>query len=203
MRSGSTRREMLLGAAAAAGAAALPRFARADDTKTGTPREVRVEYKSVKEQVAALRARRVSARELAERSIARIEALDTKLNAVVVRDFDRARVAAGEADKALARGERGPLLGVPMTVKESFNVAGLPTTWGFPRGKDFRPSEDALAVQRLKAAGAIVLGKTNVPLNLGDFQSYNEIYGTTNNPWDVTRTPGGSSGGAAASRAAG
>jgi len=203
MRSGSTRREMLLGAAAAAGAAALPRFARADDTKTGTPREVRVEYKSVKEQVAALRARRVSARELAERSIARIEALDTKLNAVVVRDFDRARVAAGEADKALARGERGPLLGVPMTVKESFNVAGLPTTWGFPRGKDFRPSEDALAVQRLKAAGAIVLGKTNVPLNLGDFQSYNEIYGTTNNPWDVTRTPGGSSGGAAASLAAG
>src|SRR5262249_1744955 len=79
--------------------------------------------------------------------------------------------------------------------------AGLPTTWGFPRGRDFRPSEDALAVQRLKAAGAIALGKTNVPVNLADFQSYNEIYGTTNNPWDVTRTPGGSSGGAAASLA--
>jgi len=203
MRLRSTRREMLLGAAAAALAPALPRFARADDTKTGSPRVVRVEYKSVKEQVAALRARRVSARELTERSIARIEALDAKLNAVVVRDFDRARAAAVEADKALARGQRGPLLGVPMTVKESFNVAGLPTTWGFPRGRDFRPSEDALAVQRLKAAGAIVLGKTNVPVNLGDFQSYNEIYGTTNNPWDVTRTPGGSSGGAAASLAAG
>ena len=104
---------------------------------------------------------------------------------------------------ALARGERGPLLGVPMTVKESFNVAGLPTTWGIPSGKNFRASEDALAVQRLKAAGAIILGKTNVPLSLGDFQSYNEIYGTTNNPWDVTRTPGGSSGGAAVSLAAG
>jgi amidase len=199
----STRREMLLGATAAAGAAFLPRSAAAEATTTNRTRDGRVDYKSVTEQVAALRARRVSARELVEHSIARIEALDTKLNAVVVRDFDRARAAAAEADKALARGDRGPLLGVPMTVKESFNVAGLPTTWGIPSGKNFRASEDALAVQRLKAAGAIILGKTNVPLILGDFQSYNEIYGTTNNPWDVTRTPGGSSGGAAVCLAAG
>ncbi|RPH54847.1 MAG: amidase, partial [Acidobacteria bacterium] len=117
--------------------------------------------------------------------------------------FARAKAAAVEADKALARREERPLLGVPMTVKESFNVAGLATTWGIPAAKGFQPGDDALAVQRLNAAGAIVLGKTNVPLGLADFQSYNDIYGTTNNPWDVGRTPGGSSGGAAASLAAG
>ena len=102
-----------------------------------------------------------------------------------------------------ARGERRPLLGVPMTIKESFNVAGLPTTWGIPAAKDFAPTEDALAVARLKAAGAVILGKTNVPLMLADWQSYNDIYGTTNNPWDLARTPGGSSGGSAAALAAG
>jgi amidase len=121
----------------------------------------------------------------------------------VVRDFDRARQAADAADAALGRGERRPLLGLPMTVKEQFNVAGLPTTFGNPKFKDWRPEVDALAVQRLKAAGAVILGKTNVPLFLSDWQSYNEIYGTTNNPWDLSRTPGGSSGGAAAALAAG
>jgi amidase len=90
-----------------------------------------------------------------------------------------------------------------MTVKEHFNIAGLPTTWGFPKFKDWRPDFDALAVQRLKAAGAVILGKTNVPLNLSDWQSYSEVYGTTNNPWDLGRTPGGSSGGAAAALATG
>ena len=90
-----------------------------------------------------------------------------------------------------------------MTVKEQFNVAGLPTTWGYREIQDWQPEADALAVQRLKAAGAIILGKTNVPVDLGDWQSYNEVFGTTNNPWDLTRTPGGSSGGAAAALAAG
>jgi amidase len=90
-----------------------------------------------------------------------------------------------------------------MTVKEQFNVAGLPTTWGYERFRNWRPAEDALAVQRLKAAGAVILGKTNVPVGLSDWQSYNPVYGTTNNPWDVKRTPGGSSGGAAAALAAG
>jgi amidase len=90
-----------------------------------------------------------------------------------------------------------------MTVKESYNIAGLPTTWGFPPMKDFVPAEDALAVTRVKAAGAVILGKTNVPLGLGDFQSYNDIYGTTGNPWDLGRTPGGSSGGSSAALAAG
>jgi hypothetical protein len=103
--------------------------------------------------------------------------------------------------RPLARGETKLLLGLPMTVKEQFNIAGLPTTWGNPDAKGWQPQADALVVQRLKAAGAIILGKTNVPLMLSDWQSYN--YGTTNNPWDLGRTPGGSSGGAAAALAAG
>jgi amidase len=122
---------------------------------------------------------------------------------VVVRDFDRARTAADAADAALSRGEQRPLLGLPMTVKEQFNIAGLPTTWGYEKFRNWRPESDALAVQRLKAAGAIILGKTNVPAGLNDWQSYNDVYGTTNNPWDLSRTPGGSSGGAAAALAAG
>jgi amidase len=162
-----------------------------------------LDYRTATELVQALASRQISARELLDATIARIEAVDGKFNAVVVRDFDRARTAAAEADAALARGERRPLLGIPMTVKEQFNVAGLPTTWGFERYRDWRPDADALAVQRLKAAGAIVIGKTNVPVALSDWQSYNPIYGTTNNPWDVGRTPGGSSGGAAAALAAG
>ena len=101
------------------------------------------------------------------------------------------------------RGDRRPLLGIPVTLKEPFNLAGLPTTWGYPAFKDFKPTEDALVASRLKEAGAVILGKTNIPVGLGDFQSYNDIYGTTNNPWDVGRSPGGSSGGSAASLAAG
>jgi len=161
------------------------------------------DYRTTKELVEALQGRKISAVELTEHTIARIEALDPRLNAVVVRDFDRGRDAAKAADAALARGERPPLLGIPMVVKESFNVAGLPTTWGIPTFRGWRPKEDAVTVARLKAAGAVILGKTNVPLVLGDWQSYNDIYGTTNNPWDAGRTPGGSSGGSAASLAAG
>ena len=160
-------------------------------------------YRSAGELAESLQKREVSALELADQFIDRIEGLDGDLNAVPVRDFARAREAARQADAALARGERRPLLGVPVTIKESYNVAGLPTTWGIPAAKDFIPPEDALAVSRLKAAGAIVLGKTNVPLGLGDAQSYNAIYGTTNNPWDRTRSPGGSSGGSSAALAAG
>jgi len=160
-------------------------------------------YRSASEQIAALATNEVSSVELTDAAIARIEALDPKINAVVVRDFERAREAAGAADAALARGERRPLLGLPMTVKESFNIAGLATSWGQPRFKDWRPAEDALAVERLKTAGAVILGKTNVPLMLADWQSYNDIFGTTKNPWDLTRTPGGSSGGSAAALASG
>ena len=160
-------------------------------------------YRTAGELAEALQARQVSALELTDFFIARIEALDGELNAVPVRDFTRAREAAREADAALASGERSPLLGVPVTIKESYNIAGLPTHWGIPQFKDFIAEEDALAVARLKAAGAVVLGKTNVPLGLGDWQSYNDIHGTTNNPWDRTRSPGGSSGGSSAALAAG
>jgi amidase len=152
---------------------------------------------------AALESRQISASELLEHAIARIEALDSRLNAVVVRDFERAREASRAADIALAKGERRTLLGILLTVKEAFNVAGLPTTWGFPEFKDFVPKEDAVITSRAKRAGAVLLGKTNVPLGLGDFQSYNDIYGTTNNPWDISRSLGGSSGGSAAALAAG
>jgi amidase len=155
------------------------------------------------EMTAALKAKKVSAVELAQHAIDRIERHDGRINAICVRDFDRGLEAARAADAALARGESRPLLGIPMTLKESYNVAGLPTTWGHPTQKDFVPSEDALAVTRVKAAGGVVLGKTNVPLDLADWQSYNDIYGTTNNPFDLGRTPGGSSGGSSAALAAG
>jgi len=160
-------------------------------------------FKSATECSAALAARKVSAVELAENAIGRIERHDAKINAVCVRDFERALDAARAADAALARGETRPLLGLPLTVKESYNVARLPTTWGIPAQKDFRPSEDALAISRVKDAGGVILGKTNVPLGLGDWQSYNDIYGTTNNPYHLSRTPGGSSGGSSAALAAG
>jgi amidase len=185
-----------VGAAATVGALA-PRGAVARENPAG------LAYRTAAELVKALADREISARELLDAAIARIEALDPKINAVVVRDFDRAREAAAAADAALWRGERRPLLGLPMTVKESYGVAGLPTTRGDPKFKDWRADIDALAVQRLKAAGAIIVGKTNVPIRLADTQSYNEVYGTTNNPWDLARTPGGSSGGSAAALAAG
>jgi amidase len=160
-------------------------------------------YQTATQLTQALAARDVSAVELADAAIARIERLDATINAVCVRDFDRARDAAHAADASRARGDVSPLLGIPMLVKESFNVAGLPTTWGIPPFKDFIATEDAVAVARVKAAGAVILGKTNVPMGLGDLQTYNAIYGTTNNPWNPARTPGGSSGGSAAALAAG
>jgi amidase len=160
-------------------------------------------YLTATEQLARLATGEVSAVELARAAIARIERHDDDVNALCVRDFDRALTAAAEADAARGRGDLRPLLGIPMTVKESFNVAGLPTTWGIPPFRDFTPTHDAVAVARLKAAGAVVLGKTNVPFALGDLQTYNDIYGTTNNPWSLDRTPGGSSGGSAAALAAG
>ncbi|MFI1170349.1 amidase [Streptomyces melanogenes] len=153
--------------------------------------------------MAALRAGDVTSVELTEAAIARIERDDKAINAICVPDYDRARTAAREADQARARGEDRPLLGIPVTVKESYNIAGLTTTWGMPQHRDYLPAEDALQVSRLKAAGAVVLGKTNVPVGLQDIQSFNEIYGTTNNPWDHRRTSGGSSGGSAAALASG
>ncbi|MGZ0145777.1 amidase [Kribbella sp. WER1] len=154
---------------------------------------------TAEELVAALRSGEVSSVELAEQAIERD---DKAINAICVPDYDRAREAARAADQALARGEEQPLLGVPVTVKESYDVVGLPTTWGMPEYRGYLPAADAVQVARLKAAGAVILGKTNVPLGLQDIQSFNEVYGTTSNPWDHSRTSGGSSGGSAAALAA-
>jgi amidase len=188
-----SRRDFLKATTAAAFTAALGKdgwSSRAFAQQTGPIPASEWDYRTTKELVEALQGRKISAIELTDHVIARIEAVDPQINAVVVRDFDRARDGAKIADAALSRGERRALLGIPMVVKESFNVAGLPTTWGIPTFKDWTPKEDAVAVTRLKSAGAVILGKTNVPLVLGDWQSYNDIYGTTNNPWDAGRAPG-------------
>lgn len=158
---------------------------------------------SALEIAAAIAAGETSARAQCELAIARIEAGDGAVNAVVVRDFDRALAAADRADAAAARGERLPFLGVPMTVKEALDVAGLPTSWGIEPARDTIATSDAVTVQRMKAAGAIILGKTNVALALADWQSDNPVYGRTSNPHELSRTAGGSSGGSAAALAAG
>ena len=161
-------------------------------------------YRTARELAALIRDGQISSLELTDACIDRIERLDGEVNAVVVRDFERARAAARAADAKLAAGDGlGPLHGVPMTIKESYNIEGLPTTWGHPIFAKLQAPEDSEAVRRFKEAGAVFLGKTNVPLNLADFQSYNDVYGTTRNPWNRERTPGGSSGGSAAALAAG
>jgi amidase len=153
---------------------------------------------------AKLRKREISSLELVDHFLARIERHNPALLAVITLDAERARAAARRADEALARGEVwGPLHGIPMTIKDAFEVAGLRTTAGAKVWKDHVSTTDAVAVQRLRAAGAVIMGKTNVPAFCADLQSYNATFGTTNNPWDLTRTPGGSSGGATAALAAG
>ena len=155
---------------------------------------------SALDTAAAIRRGETTALQQCEAAIARIEARDGVLNAVVVRDFDRAREQARAVDA-------GPkdlsLLGVPMTVKESYNLAGLPTTWGFTEHRDFIADDDAELVKRLKRAGAVILGKSNVPVGLADLQSNNPIYGRTRNAIDPGRSAGGSSGGAAVALASG
>jgi amidase len=154
--------------------------------------------------VAALRAGEVSSRELLDLYLGRIEAADPALNAVVTLDTERAHRLAAGADEALARGEAaGPLAGLPITIKDTIETEGLRTTAGAPWLSGHIPDRDATAVARLKAAGAIVFAKTNCPLYGGDAQSENVVFGTTGNPWDTGRSPGGSSGGSAAALAAG
>src|SRR5215471_5713992 len=163
-----------------------------------------VPFRSARQLAADIRKKKIGCLELLDLYLSRIEKYDGALNAVVVRDFDRARTRARAADRALARRQTwGPLHGVPMTIKESYDVAGLPTTWGVPAYAKNVATKNAVAVDRLLGAGVVLFGKTNVPLFLADWQSYNAIYGTTNNPWDVARAPGGSSGGSAAALAAG
>ena len=145
---------------------------------------------------------RLSALEAAESAIARIEALDGPINAVIVHDFESARAAAKRLDEVGPTSDQ-PLFGVPMTVKESFDLAGHPSTWGLEHARNNVAKSDAVVVQRLKRAGAVILGKTNIPPDLADWQSNNPVYGRTNNPHDHGRSPGGSSGGAAAAVSAG
>ena len=161
-------------------------------------------WKSATEIAAMIRARKTTAADVLEHFLARIDKFNPSLNAIIWEDRDRARVRAKAADAALAAGEVwGPLHGVPMTIKESYDVAGSPTTWGDPELKGNIAAESALSVQRLERAGVNLFGKTNVPLMLADWQSYNAIYGTASNPWNRDLTPGGSSGGSASALAAG
>ncbi len=161
-------------------------------------------FQSATDLAEAIRRKTVGCSELLELYLDRIERFNPAINAVVVTDLPAARKRAAEADAALARGKVwGPLHGVPMTVKEAYDVVDMPTTWGVPELKTNFPQRNAVVVERLLNAGVTLFGKTNVPLLLGDWQTFNAIYGTTNNPWDLARVPGGSSGGAAAALAAG
>ena len=161
-------------------------------------------YMTAREMIADLAAKRISARELLDAHVKQNDALTMQLNSVVATDIERARRDARAIDDARAKGEAlGALAGIPMTIKDGFDVAGMPATSGNPAFAH-RPKDcaDADLVAAARGQGAVIWGKTNVPFMLGDFQSYNAIFGTTNNPYDSSRTPGGSSGGAAASLAA-
>ncbi|HET9159583.1 MAG TPA: amidase family protein [Caulobacteraceae bacterium] len=153
------------------------------------------------DQLKALSDRRVSAVELLDLEVARHRAQNPRINAVVNTDIDRARGAAAAIDEARAKGAAlGVLAGLPMTIKDSLDVEGMPASAGVERFRD-REVVDAVMAARVRAAGAVIWGKTNIPVMTGDWQSYNRLYGATNNPWDLERTPGGSSGGSAAALA--
>ena len=156
-------------------------------------------FASVTDLAQAIRTKDVSSLEVVKAYLARIEAVNPSLNAVVQLASETALKEAGEADKAVAsRDIKGPLHGVPMTIKDSFDTAGVISTWGTPGRAGYIPQRDATVVARLKAAGAILLGKTNTPEFTLSFETDNPIYGRTNNPYNLERTCGGSSGGAAA-----
>ena len=145
-------------------------------------------FKTAVELASGIRNKTYSSLELTQLYIDRIEEKDEHINAVVVRIFDRALEAARQADVQLTKGEiRGPLHGVPMTIKESYVIANTPTTFGLEEFRNNVPKQDGLTVLRFKAAGAHFLGKTNVPVSLADFQSYNPIYGVTGNPWNLEK----------------
>lgn len=168
-----------------------------DDSATPLP------FRSARALRGALDRREISAVELLDAQIAHYDKVNPALNVVISTDLDGARVAAKAADAAMARGEAGPLAGIPMTIKDVFEVVGMPATCGIPELADHRPTRDADAVEALRAAGAVIWGKTNVPTGAVDHQSFNPIYGISRNPWNLDHTPGGSSGGAAAAVAAG
>lgn len=181
-------------------------FATPVITRRGYGPAMDLETATAAELAAALHDKSLGSRELLDHLLGVVETRNPALNAVVALDAERARAAATAADEATAAGDpvaSRPLHGLPLTIKDVWETEGLVTTSGAPELKDHVPAHDALAVRRLKDAGAIVFGKTNVPLYAGDFQTYNDVYGVTSNPWDTTRTTGGSSGGAAAAVATG
>ncbi len=166
--------------------------------------ETKLHFKTAVDLAAMVRSKEIGCVELLEHFLGRAKTHNANLNAIIAWDIETARARAADADTALAKGEIwGPFHGVPMTIKESYDLVGTPTTWGVPGLKDNIASTNAVVVERMKAAGVVLFGKTNVPLLLGDWETFNEIHGTTNNPWDTTRGPGGSSGGSAAALAAG
>ena len=166
--------------------------------------EFKPAFATLGETAEAVRRKTISASELMNATLQRIDRHNPTVNAIVWQNREHALALAKQADEALAKGsDPGALHGVPVTIKESFAYRGSPSTWGLPPLKDANSPRSAVAVERLESAGAIVVGKTNVPVMLGDWQSYNPVYGTTNNPWELTRTPGGSTGGGAAALAAG
>ena len=168
------------------------------------PTDFNPDFATATEAADAVRKKTISATELLNITFRRIDRHNPTLNAIIWQDRAQATARAKQADETLARGDAtGALHGVPVTIKESFAYRGSPNAWGLPSLKDANSPRTAVAVERLESAGAIVVGKTNVPVMLGDWQSYNPIHGTTNNPWDLTRTPGGSTGGGAAALAAG
>ncbi len=164
----------------------------------------RTAFRSATELAGLIKAKKISSEDLLDLYLVRIDKHNARVNAVVATDIPGARRRARAADAALAKGDVwGPLHGVPVTIKDSFDLAGLPATWGVPELRDHRPATNALAVQRYIDAGAIAFGKTNVAAYLVGWATQNDIYGTTSNPWDLNRSPGGSAGGAAAALAAG
>ncbi len=161
-------------------------------------------FRSASELAKAIHQGEITSTKLLNIYLDRIQRYNGDINAIVAMDVEAARARAAQADKALAQGQIwGPLHGLPMTVKDVFEVVGMPATSGDPKLKNHMPKRNAIAVQRLMDAGAIIFGKTNTPYYAMDFQTFNKVYGTTNNPWDLSRTPGGSSGGAAAALAMG
>ena len=192
-----SRRELLGGGLALAAAALLP--ARPAPAAAGD-----LDFASALDAARAIRTGKVSSVELCTRMLARIGQFNPKLNAIVTLTPDAALARAREADQARARGDLwGPFHGVPITIKDTYEVDGVRTTAGMPSLKDNVSPRDAVVVARLKRAGAVILGKTNVPVAAMDWQSFNPIFDRTNNPWDLSRTPGGSTGGGAAALAAG
>lgn len=166
--------------------------------------EFDADFGSALEAAEAIRSKAISSLELTEHILRRIDAFQPKLNAYVYQLREEALDQARAADEAIARNRAsGVFHGVPINVKESFAVEGRPCTWGIPALKDSKAPAHSVPVRRLLDAGSILLGATNVPIFLMDGQAFNEIYGTTSNPWDLSRTPGGSSGGTAAALAAG